>query len=264
MISLLLAAAVVAAPASDAILAEAAHALSSGRPDQAKAMIGTAVAAGARGSAVDRLLADLAFETGRHADALAGYKALLAASPANMILAERAAIAALKSGQIAEASDLARRATSGSAASWRAWNALGVVSDLAGDWAAADAAYSRATQLSPDRAEIANNHGWSLLLRGQWEAAIPPLQRAAALSPTDARIRANLELALAAVADDLPRRGPQETSSQWAARLNDAGVVAQRKGDRRRSIAAFARAIEARSTWFERAANNLKLAQASP
>ena len=66
----------------------------------------------------------------------------------------------------------------------------------------------------------------------------------------------------AAIADELPRRLSGESAEAWSARLNDAGVVAQLRGDTRRAVAAFAQALEARNKWFERAANNLSLAEA--
>jgi hypothetical protein len=70
----------------------------------------------------------------------------------------------------------------------------------------------------------------------------------------------NVELAKAALAAELPERRPGESEDEWAMRLNDAGVVARLQGDRARAIAAFAQAIEARGSWYERAANNLRAA----
>jgi Flp pilus assembly protein TadD len=146
-------------------------------------------------------------------------------------------------------------------ASWEAWNALGVLADQSRDFEAADLAYSRAIGSAPDKAEIANNRGWSFMLRGDWQQAVVELERGHALDPSSKRIANNLELARAASAEALPLRLPSETDDEWAARLNDFGVVAMNKGDRDAAIAAFTQAIEARSVWFERAANNLKLAQ---
>jgi len=253
------AAVVLAAP--DQQLLEAARALEAGRIDQAKTMIAKAVALKAPPAAVDRLLAELAFRDGRTAEALERYQALLNASPTNSLYAERAAIAALKLGEVARAAELARRATASPAASWRAWNARGVAADLQGDWAAADAAYGRASGLAPERAEILNNQGWSRMLRGEWGAALPLLERAAALDPQAARTRHNLELVHVALAGDLPRRRPGESDQDYAARLNDAGVMARIQGASARAVAAFSRAIETRNQWYRRAARNLALAQ---
>ena len=98
-------------------------------------------------------------------------------------------------------------------------------------------------------------------MRGEWQDALPLLERAAALDPKARRIADNLELARAALAEDLPRRRPGESDADWAARLNDAGILAAAGGQRQRAIAAFTQAIEASSQWFERAANNLALVE---
>ena len=92
---LLLAAALAGASPTAGPLTEAAHAISAGRLEQARIMINEAVKAGAKGEAVDRLLADLAFESGDYQAALAGYKTLLGSHSGDLFLAERAGIAAV-------------------------------------------------------------------------------------------------------------------------------------------------------------------------
>jgi hypothetical protein len=61
----------------------------------------------------------------------------------------------------------------------------------------------------------------------------------------------------------LPQRRPGEGDAEFAARLNDAGVVAQVQQQHRKAIAAFARALTTHTRWFERASNNLEHAEAS-
>ena len=258
MLALLIAASLAGAGTDQPqALAEARHAIAAGRLDQARQMIAEAIAAGASGEAVDQLLAELAYESKASAEALVRYEALAARSPATALFAERAGISALRLGDVAKAAALLDRATSSPSASWRAWNGRGVVADFAGDWATADRAYANAARLNANSAEVANNRGWSLLLRGRWKDAIKPLEQAADRDPKSRRIANNLELARAALAEGLPRRRRGESESDWAARLNDAGVMARLHGDNRRAISAFAQAIEARDQWFERAANNL-------
>jgi hypothetical protein len=57
----------------------------------------------------------------------------------------------------------------------------------------------------------------------------------------------------------LPARRASESSEDYAARLNDAGVAALSRGDSRRARAAFAQAIEASGRWYARANTNLAL-----
>jgi len=231
-----------------------------GRLEQAQLMVGRAMAAGVKGAEVDLVLADLAFAQGKNDEALVRYQRLLAIAPDDAMLAERAGIAAIRLGNVAVAAALIERATKSPNASWHAWNARGVVADMQRDWPQADRAYAKAAELAPDEAEVTNNQGWSELLRGDWPKAAGQFEKAAARDPKSSRIANNLELARAALASDLPKRRPGEDDRAWAARLNDAGVAALLLGDKQRAVAAFAQALEASGSWYDRAANNLKAA----
>jgi Flp pilus assembly protein TadD len=251
------AAAPAAQPESQISLAEAGRAIASGRLDQARSILGVAISAGVRGEPVDRLLADLSFASGEYVSALSYYRNLLAAHPDELLLLERAGIAALRLGRTGEATALLDRATQQPGAGWRAWNARGVAADRQGRWDEADAAYARAAELAPARAEVTNNLGWSLMLRGRWAEALAAFEQAAAINPALPRLANNLELARAATEANLPVRRQGESEEAFAARLNDAGVVAAANGDTKRAEAAFAQAIEVRSRWYARAADNL-------
>ena len=244
-------------PQSKISLAEAGRAIAAGRLDQAKQILGVAIAAGAKGEPVDRLLADLAFARGDDDQALGLYRALLAQHPDELLLLERAGMAALRLGRTAEATALLDRATSQPQAGWRSWNARGVAADRQGRWDEAEAAYLRAAALDPARAEIANNLGWSFMLQGRWAEALASFERAWSLNPKLHRLANNLELARAAVAAELPHRMAGEDDDSFAARLNDAGVIAAASGQTKKAEAAFAQAIEVRSRWYGRAAENL-------
>lgn len=246
-----------AAPASHISLAEVGRAISAGRFEQARAMLSTAIAAGVKGEPVDRLLADLAMAQGDSAQALATYRQLLTNHPDEGLLLERAGIASLRLGLLPEATSLLDRATRQPDAGWRAWNGRGVAADRQGRWDEADAAYARAAELDPARAEVANNQGWSLMLRGRWQEAATAFERAASIDPQLPRLANNLELARAAMAADLPHRMSGESDDAYSARLNDAGVVASAAGQTKRAEAAFAQALEVRSKWYTRAADNL-------
>jgi Flp pilus assembly protein TadD len=245
-------------------LADAAHAIEVGRLEQARLMIERAIGAGMRGTEVDRLLADLAFASSKNDEALLRYRQLLQAGHKDARLCEQAAVAALRLLDSAGAAPFVDCATTAPGATWRAWNARGVLADFAQDWPAADNAYAKAAELAPRSAEVVNNQGWSLLLRGDWRKAETIFERAVQLDPRSKRIASNLELARAALASDLPQRRPGESEHDWAARLNDAGVAAKVLGDRTRAIAAFTQALEVSGSWYTRAANNLQALGVKP
>lgn len=238
-------------------LGEARHALEVGRLDQAAMMMTAASNSGVKGGAFDRLSADLAFARREWARAIPIYVRLSNANPTDAVLAEHAGISSLENGDAVVAKVMLDRATALFAATWRAWDARGALADRQRDWGAADAAYAKALALAPNSAEVANNRGWSLLLRGRWRDAEADLSRAAELAPENSRIGNNSELARASLATHLPQRRTGEDDDAWAARLNDAGVVAAMRGDRPRAIAAFAQSIELRASWDPRAAANL-------
>lgn len=264
MILILLAAASAATqplpstPVGVSVFKDASRAIDGGRLEEAKLLIARAVAAGFSGPPVERLTADLGFASGRYADALAVYQHLAGSTAKRWSDCEKGAISALELGRVGDAKPLVDCAVAAPHASWRAWNAKGVLADLTNDWAAADDAYAHAHDLSPEDARIINNQGWSKLIRGEWAAAVPFLEQAAALDSKSERIANNLELARAALAADLPRRRAGESERDWAMRLNDAGVAAELLGDRKRAVAAFTQALDASPIWYERASNNLK------
>ena len=102
-----------------------------------------------------------------------------------------------------------------------------------------------------------------MMLRGQWSEALAAFERAAALDPRLPRLANNLELARAALTSDLPGRRLNESDEDYAARLNDVGVVAAAARQGKRAEAAFSQAIELRSRWYARAADNLAALGAS-
>lgn len=238
-------------------LVEAGRAIEAGRLDQARAMLGSAIAVGAKGEPVDRLLADLEYASGHYDRSLGYYRALLALHPDEALLLERAGISALRLGQIDEAVRLLDRGTAVGGAGWRAWNARGVAADWQGRWDEAAAAYDRAEALGGGPAEVANNRGWSLMLQGDWAGAAAAFEVASARNPQLPRLANNLELARAALAGALPARRPGESDDAYSARLNDAGVIAQAAGDAGKAKAAFTQALQLRSRWYALAADNL-------
>jgi Flp pilus assembly protein TadD len=264
MIFLMMAAASLSPPqaptaeAGPSLIRDASLALAAGRLEESKLIIARAVSQGVQGPEVDRLTADLAFASGNYSEAVAIYQRLARSPEKENGDCEKGALSALRTGGMEQARPLVECAVSTPHASWRAWNARGVLADWTGDWRVADRSYEEARRLSPDEAAILNNEGWSRLLRGDWRSAVGLLAQAAALDRTSKRIANNLDLAKSALAADLPSRQADESDAEWAVRLNDAGVAAELLGDRQRAIAAFTQALEASPTWYERASNNLE------
>lgn len=236
---------------------EAEHALAAGRVEQAERMLAILTAEKQDGDRLDLLRAGVAGGSGRHSEALALYASVATRMPGDLRSAAGAARAAFELGRMADARHWSDKATSLPGAGWRDWNLCGAISDRDGRFDRADQCYGEAQRLAPGRAEVRNNRGWSVLLRGRWSEAADLFRAALATAPDNVRIRRNLELAEAAVASDLPLRRAGESAADYAARLNDAGVIAAAAGDSRRARAALANALTERPEWSERTARNL-------
>lgn len=240
---------------------EAEHALAAGRVEQAERMLSTMMAAGQSGDRIDRLRAGTAAAAGRNAQALSLYAVLATRQPADPGAAGGAARAAFLLGKVADARRWSALATASPGAGWRDWNLCGAIADTQADFERADHCYGKAEALAPARAEVLNNRAWSYLLRGRWSAAAELLRKALAADPTSRIARANLDLAESALGSDLPVRRAGESANDFAARLNDSGVVAEAAGDRKRAVAAFANALSLRPSWSARIARNLEDAE---
>ena len=257
MIALLLAAAVATSGPAPSGFADIEGAITGGRFAQARIMIQRAMAGGAKGEPIDILLADLAYFEARDAEASARYAYLLPHHMHDTLMLERAALAAIRSGDRARGEALLKAASQSPRAGWRIWNAIGVLADRDRRFADADTAYAKALEVQPDQPAVLNNIGWSKLLRGDWAAAESDFDRAATLAPGSARIANNRDFARDALDQSLPDRQPGEDNDAYSARLNDAGVAAELRGDKARARAAYAEAIAVRGTWFDRADRNL-------
>src|SRR5689334_18327170 len=77
------------APSTHELLAGAEHAIREQRLDQARLMVGRAVTAGASGTELARVLADLAFAGGKFDEAAVRYQSLASRFPSDALLLER-------------------------------------------------------------------------------------------------------------------------------------------------------------------------------
>jgi len=147
---------------------------------------------------------------------------------------------------------------------WRAWNALGVIADRVGDWAASAHAYGEARLIVPDEVSVINNLGYSLILQARFAEAEVILREGLLLSPDDARLLNNLDLATVGANEPLPDRilpedGAAQDPAQQALRLNNAGFMAYLLGKKDVAKTYFEQALETSQIHYDRAQANLDL-----
>ena len=188
-------------------------------------------------------VAELALAEGR-TDAAAAAFAVLAANPGLAALAfQGSALAAAQRGDDIAAGAALDRALGLDPALPRAWNLRAVLADRRADWPAAEAAYARALQLSPDEAVYHSNRGYSRLLQRRPADALVDLDAALRLAPGLPAALTNRRLALALA-------GNYDAAFAGASRrdivrdLNIVGVGAMMRGDTAAARGYFTRAIE--------------------
>jgi len=101
----------------------------------------------------------------------------------------------LAEGKVAEAKRVLEDVLARDPSDARAWLDLGLVHEAGSDFAAAEKAYRRATEVDPNFAEAFNNLGVLLREGGRLAEAMPMLERAVALDPQLTAARFNLGLA---------------------------------------------------------------------
>lgn len=131
-----------------------------------------------------------------------------------------------------------------------------LLADRAGDWAEADAAYAEAVALAPRPAAMLNNWGVSRMARGALEAAAASFAEALRADPDLFAAKNNLVLANA-LRGDYALPAIAMTERERAVLLNNAGVIAQRRGARETARRLFSEAVDAHPAFFGDAMRNL-------
>ncbi len=198
---------------------------------------------------------------GLHADAVAGFRALVREQPHDPHAWEGLGRSLLQAGQEAQAEEALRRAVQENARLWRAHALLGVLYDLRQEHGRAVAAYRIALELKPDRLDVRNNLGHAYYLMGDYRKAIEEYTFAKKRGYSEATIHNNLGLALAktgAYRDALAafRLGGTEPQA-----FNNLGIVYLEAGQAANAVVCFRKAIDANPKFDQRANEHLAFAQ---
>ena len=257
LLLLLAPAAALARPCDEGRLTYLESALIGDRLIQAENMITSLRGDCSTNAQYNALSARFALRSGNAAEAYRLYQALAAQAPDNGEYASGLGLSALQLGQDDQALQALTRAAAAPRADWHTWNALGILHDRRGEWPAAAEAYAHAAELAPYEAAVWSNRGYSLMLQHRPADALTLLDRAVALDPNNATIRRTRELAQAMTGVYDENRRANESSADWARRLNNMGYAAWVAGDATAARRLLSRAIEVSETRFERAEHNL-------
>ncbi|HZZ30957.1 MAG TPA: tetratricopeptide repeat protein [Phenylobacterium sp.] len=257
-----IAARVVAAPAvSGEAVAQIQQAIDEQRLVDAARMLDAALLAGGRDPRLAVARGDLNMARANYEPALASYKAAQDTPATRAAALQGQGIALALMGRSGEAMAVLQSAVVEFPAAWRAWNALGSEYDHRGRWAEAEDAYAHALSVAPGEALVLNNRGYSRLLQHRRTDAVADLVAALQKRPAFPEAQTNLRLALA-MRGDYDRAIAGGTPDDQATLLNNAGFAAGMRGDYAQAEDLLGRAITAKSVYYARATENLKIVRA--
>lgn len=139
--------------------------------------------------------------------------------------------------------------------------AEGMLADHQKDWAAADAAYARAETLTTNPANVLNNWGVSLMSRGDFSSAASTFERALSFNSRLFNAKNNLAIARGLQGNFRLPVVPM-TETEKAIILNNLGLIAIRKNERRIAKGLFAAAVDVHPQHYPEAADRLAALEA--
>ncbi|MWJ26989.1 tetratricopeptide repeat protein [Halomonas sp. ZH2S] len=141
-------------------------------------------------------------------------------------------------------------------APWQAYNAMGVIADMRGEYTLAQSHYEKALEASPGTPLVLNNLGYSRYLAGDWEEARRALRRAVGVNPGYELAWRNLGLVYA-------RGGDFETAVEAVARngdrakaYNDIGYISMLEGRYNDAMGFFEEAMRLSPAYYVTASQN--------
>ena len=204
---------------------------------------------------------ELHLARGRYQDAIQSFSDAAKSPSVKAQALQGKGIALAQLGRSDEATTSLNAAVQADPSLWRAWNALGVEADRHHDFTASEADYANAIKAPGVKAYVYNNRGYSRLLQGRYADASADFVKALELKPDLAQARTNLRLSLAL-------RGKYSEATEISgvedrgAVLNNAGFAAVMRGDLNEAENLFQQAVEAHTSSYGRALENLKMVKA--
>jgi len=138
-----------------------------------------------------------------------------------------------------------------------AYAGLGIMYDVTGEPQKAVECYTKAIKLDPGIPSFYNNLGVSLMADGKVEKAIECFKKCIALNPNSRRAVNNLGLAYGRFGKDDKALAIFKKLGDEAGAYNNMGYVCQMRGDRKKAIEMYKKAIEL-NPGFTAAKRNLK------
>jgi Flp pilus assembly protein TadD len=203
----------------DSSVKQADEARKAGDLDAAVPLYGRALEANPNGVEAKLGLGQAYLTVGMSSEAAALFRDVLDKKTSDQTARRGLALALISMGQPTLAEQQLEAALLADGRDYRTLNAYGVVLDMMGRHAEAQAKYRQGIALAPDYSPLRSNFGLSLAISGQPREAIAQLAPLAASPAADGRVRQNLALAYAMNGDlesclQISRKDLDEKSAQ--------------------------------------------------
>ncbi len=195
------------------------------------------------------------------AEAVKEFEAVYKADPEHAPAHEAAGRAYFQMKDYKRAQKHLRRAIEIDPRRWRAHNYLGIIHDYGKRYDEAIAEYRIAIEINPYPGALYNNLGVSYFLSGHYKDAVDNFKKALLHGYTGPKVYNNLGMALSKTGDFKAALDAFVKGNGEAGGYNNLGCVYLDMGYRAQAIASFKKALALSPNYYQRAAENLKIAR---
>ncbi len=203
----------------------------------------------------------LLLSKGKAKEAISNFGIVIKQDPSHTLAYEGIGKAYFQISDLKEAQKHCLKATKLNTKQWGGYNCLGRIYDRQERFQEAVTAYRHAIQLQPQRGMLWNNLGLSYYAQGKYKDSTQAFNQALTLDSKKSKIYNNLGIALSQLerydeAFEMFTKGGSRAQA-----YNNLGVVYLAKGQYRKAVASFEKALTAHPNFYEVASHNLNQAR---
>jgi Flp pilus assembly protein TadD len=167
----------------------------------------------------------------------------------------------LMQGMLAESEKALTKAIALNLSSWQSHNLLGLLYDQQKRHTDAIASYHTALTYRPREPSVLNNLGLAYALSGNYESAIDAYEQAIAAGSNSAKLYNNLGIAYVQRRRYVDALNTFKKATDEPRAYNNLGVALLGVNNTKKAVACFEKAIELNPQYYEKAAENLRIAR---
>ena len=241
----------------DEALSKAAKATQEGQMDLAQLFYVKAYELEPKNMLVLQKMTDLYVQLGKNELAEVSLKIIVDQQPKNLKVLEQYGLLLLKNRKYALAKATLEQVVARQK-SWSAYNGLGIIANVQGEYPKAEALFRKADAILPNSPELLNNIGFSLYSAYRFPEALAYYNKALQINPNFKKAIYNYALLQARLGKyDIAYDAFVKVASEEEAN-NNVGYIAMERGDYKKANNYFQEAIRLSPEYYKKANDNLK------